>query len=71
VLSSVASNTPQTINVTFVVVPPIVEDFSTYTSTEHMLSDPRGLYWLQEDDNANLITLDTTVGYGGSGKSMR
>src|SRR5690606_21738446 len=51
----------------------IYEDFSTYTSTQHMLSDPRGIYAtrLWGDVGAEYISLDTTTGYGGLSRSMR
>ena len=49
----------------------IVEDFSTYTSTADLISDPRGVYDRVEDINSGRISLDTSVGYGGSGRSMR
>ncbi|HKR57172.1 MAG TPA: Ig-like domain-containing protein [Gemmatimonadales bacterium] len=48
-----------------------VEDFSTYSSTANMLSDPRGIYSTAEDVNTGFMVLDTTVGYGSSTKSMR
>lgn len=53
------------------VAPALTEDFSTYTSTSNLLSDPRGIYVSSENINTKQITLDTSVGYGGSGKSMR
>ena len=51
--------------------PWIMEDFSTYTSTSHMLSDPRGIYHDHADANTGSIALDAAVGYGSSTKSMR
>lgn len=51
--------------------PDVVEDFSTYTSTTNMLSDPRGIYLTFEDFRTNRITLDTSIGYGSSDRSMR
>lgn len=53
------------------VEPDIFEDFSTYTSTSNMLSDPRGIYKLHEDINTQYMVLDTSVGYGDSDRSMR
>lgn len=53
------------------VTPWLLEDFSTYTSTSDMLSDPRGIYSVAEDVNTSQMALDTTVGYGSSTKSMR
>ncbi len=53
------------------VTPLLLEDFSTYTSTSDMLSDPRGIYSVAEDLNTAMMALDTTVGYGSSTKSMR
>ncbi|MEX2375115.1 MAG: putative Ig domain-containing protein [Dehalococcoidia bacterium] len=53
------------------VTPLIVEDFSTYSSTSNMLSDPRGLYVSYEDQGTNRMALDTNVGYGSSDRSMR
>lgn len=53
--------------------PWVLEDFSTYSSTEHLRSDPRRIYGtrLWGDKNPNLITLDTSTGYGGSDRSMK
>jgi len=52
--------------------PTLEEDFSTYSSTGNLLADPRGIYSVGEDVySAGEITLDTTVGYGTSTKSMR
>src|SRR5690606_31806813 len=53
------------------VTPVVVEDFSTYTSTSHMLSDPRGIYVPSEDIRTQHINFDTNIGYGGSRGSMR
>lgn len=55
------------------VQPWVFEDFSTYTSTQHMLSDPRGIYGtrLWGDKGQQHITLDTSTGYGSSNRSMR
>jgi hypothetical protein len=50
--------------------PDLLEDFSTYTSTSNMISDPRGIY-TSEDVNTSWIALDTNVGYGSSDRSMR
>lgn len=56
------------------VPPSIEEDFTSYTSTAHMLSDPRGIYRLSEDfygndggsnNGAGEIHLDTSVQYDG------
>jgi hypothetical protein len=49
----------------------LVEDFSTYTSTSHMLSDPRGIYLRSEDVGAGNMILDSNVRYGTSSRSMR
>jgi hypothetical protein len=51
--------------------PMVMEDFSTYTSTANLISDPRGIYLLGEDNGTSQITLDTDVGYGTSSQSMR
>jgi uncharacterized protein YjdB len=51
--------------------PILVEDFSTYTSTANMLSDPRNIYMDSEEFQLSRMALDTNVGYGGSGKSLR
>lgn len=51
--------------------PWLLEDFSTYTSTANMLSDPRGIYSTGEDVNTANMVLDTTTGYGASAKSLR
>jgi len=51
--------------------PWLAEDFSTYTSTSNMISDPRHIYSDGEDVNTGQMTLDTTVGYGGLTQSMR
>ncbi len=55
------------------VQPWLVEDFSTYTSTEHLRSDPRGIYGTRiwGDKGAQYITLDTSTGYGASTRSMK
>jgi len=53
------------------VAPILEEDFSTYTSTADMLSDPRGIYALSEDVNSGQMALDQNVAYGTSTKSMR
>src|SRR5690606_36510041 len=59
--------------------PDILEDFSTYASTEEMLSDPRGIYRVQEDfytggpnagGDAGSIVLDTSGGYAGRTQAM-
>lgn len=53
--------------------PWVFEDFSTYTSTQHMLSDPRGIYGtrLWGDKGQQHITLDMSTGYGSSNRSMK
>lgn len=53
------------------VAPALTEDFSTYTSTSNLLNDPRGIYVASENINTKQISLDTSVGYGKSTKSMR
>jgi len=45
-----------------VAAPWLVEDFSTYTSTANLLSDPRGIYSTGEDVNTGQIVLDKTIG---------
>jgi hypothetical protein len=50
--------------------PDLLEDFSTYTSTANMLSDPRGIY-TAEDVNTGDMQLDTSEGFGASSQSMR
>lgn len=51
----------------------LTEDFSTYTSTADILSDPRGIYSVGEDVNTAQMALDPSVGYtaGGLTKSLR
>jgi hypothetical protein len=51
--------------------PLVEEDFSQYTSTANMLSDPRGIYRTAEDFRTASIALDQSVGYGTSSRSMR
>jgi hypothetical protein len=51
--------------------PAILEDFSTYSSTADMLSNPREIYLPSEDIGASQIALDRTVGYDGLTQSMR
>ena len=57
--------------------PWLLEDFSSYTSTAHLHSNPRRIYsddFLgdgNESANTSQIVLDTTVGYGDSRRSMR
>lgn len=51
--------------------PDLVEDFSTYTSTSNLISNPRGVYNIVEDFRTDRITLDTSIGYGSSDRSMR
>jgi hypothetical protein len=65
------------------VSPNFVEDYSTYTSTANMLSDPRGIYSLDFDfynntsiggankNGAGTIELDKSDGYGGLSQSMK
>lgn len=60
-------------------LPFLVEDWSTYSSTSNMMSDPRGIYAGSEDipqgggpDGAGWqMVLDPTTGYGVSSQSMR
>ena len=58
-------------------VPWLGEDFSTYTSTANLKTNPRGIYTDQflgdgnESSNTTQIFLDTTVGYPPSSRSMR
>ncbi len=49
----------------------ISEDFSTYTSTVNMFANPRGDFLSAWDEYKTRISLDTTVGYGGSTRSMK
>lgn len=49
----------------------VEEDFSTYRNTEELLANPRKVYLTREDKGTKRIVLDTTLGYGSSGKSMR
>src|SRR5690606_34646060 len=44
---------------------PDLEETFAYTSTAHMLSDPRGIYARSEDINSGRMTLDTSVRYDG------
>jgi uncharacterized protein YjdB len=66
------------------VQPDFVEDFSTYTSTANLISDPRGIYSNSEDfyDNTSIgggssnngagtIELDKSDGYGSLTQSMK
>jgi hypothetical protein len=53
------------------VAPDVLEDFSTYASTEEFRSDPRGIYQHAEDIGLSSLFLDTAVGLGSRGKSMR
>lgn len=49
----------------------IVEDFSSYSSTSQFVSDPRGIYNRVEDQRTDRMSIDNTVGYGGSNRSLR
>lgn len=51
--------------------PLLTEDFSTYTSTADMLSNPRGIYMDWEDVRTDRMVLDTQVGANGGSKSLR
>jgi hypothetical protein len=54
--------------------PDFLEDFSTYTSSADLNSDPRGIYStesLRHNVWCGPIALDQTVGYGTSTQSMR
>jgi hypothetical protein len=51
--------------------PWLQEDFSEYSSTANMLSDPRHIYTVLEDEGTTSMSLDTTTGYGTSTRSMR
>lgn len=53
------------------VTPWFEEDFSTYTSTANMISDPRGIYSTFEDQNTAQMVLDKAVGFGSLLQSMR
>ena len=46
------------------------EDFSEYTSTADMVSDPRGIY-TNEDNHTDRMALDQAVGWGNLTQSMR
>ena len=61
------TNPPPTSSVT----PLVLEDFSSYSSTANMMSDPRHVYDLAEDISPSEISLDATTGFGTSTKSMR
>lgn len=50
--------------------PWLEEDFSTYSSSENMLADPRSIY-SAEDVNTAQIVLDTSDGYNGLTQCMR
>lgn len=50
--------------------PWLAEDFSTYTSTANMLSDPRGIYSVTEDEATNRMTLDQTTGVNINGLNL-
>lgn len=62
-LIQVSSTSPAT--------PFLVENFSTYTSTADLLSNPNGFYLGVEDIQTGQIKLDESVGFGSSSKSMR
>ncbi|HKR55833.1 MAG TPA: hypothetical protein VJS20_06000, partial [Gemmatimonadales bacterium] len=47
------------------------ENFSEYSSTSNMLSDPRGIYSTGEDVTTTQMVLDQGVGYDSSTQSMR
>lgn len=51
--------------------PLVLEDFSTYSSTANLLSNPRGVWNTGNALNTSQVVLDATVGYGSSTKSMR
>jgi uncharacterized protein YjdB len=51
-------------------VPWIEEDFARYLTTLDFLADPRGIYSVAEDNGANQITLDRTVGVPALGLSQ-
>ena len=70
-MAEVTVPTTQTSSTGSGAAPWLVEDFSTYTSTTHMLSDPRGIYARHLDANTWAVTLDGSTGYGASTKSMR
>lgn len=53
------------------VVPFLDEDFSSYTSTANLISNPRNIFATAEDLRTSQIFLDQSVGYGSSSKSMR
>lgn len=53
------------------VEPVVEEDFSTYTSTSNMLSNPRNIFVPAEEIRTSQIFLDESVGHGTSTKSMR
>jgi len=53
------------------VTPFLIEDFSSYSSTPNMISDPRGIYNVYEDVKNYRMVLDTSVGYGASSQSLR
>ena len=52
------------------VPPDFEEDFSSYTTTAHMLSDPRNIYSTEDDTNSG-ISLDTSMGVGALTQSMK
>lgn len=52
-------------------VPFLEDDFSTYTSTANLISNPRSVFVTVEDFRSNQIVLDEAVGFGTSTKSMR
>lgn len=77
-ITATADGVPDTATVEVVasgsdVAPFLVEDFSTYSSTSDMLSDPRGIYVGSSDIREDLIVLDTAEGVPelGTSQSMR
>ncbi len=68
--SSKADTATVSISIPSPVLPWIAEDFSSYTSTADMFANPRGDFLSAWDEYKSRISLDQTVGFGSSTKSM-
>ena len=53
------------------VAPMLKEDYSTYSSTSNLITDPHGYYSTAEDIDTTQIFLDKSVGFDSSSQSMR
>ncbi|HKV71484.1 MAG TPA: Ig-like domain-containing protein [Gemmatimonadales bacterium] len=61
VVDTVTATTSVTVDTQSVVQPWLLEDFSGYTSLANMLSDPRGIYSVAEDEGQSQMALDKSV----------